>query len=134
MKKALYIFAVVACLCGCRRYDIDEVLLQREDISLTVKGELIMSFDGDRCQIGYNDRKNEFRVYKDDLSDLFILTCSERPSVEGQTVKADITWTTVDSTRKRSGLSFTVKKTDADGVIWLWCETESMGVVVKELS
>lgn len=134
MKKALYILIGVLCLCGCRQYDIDEILIQREDISLTIKGELILSFDAGRCQSGYNDRNNEFRVYKDDLSDMFVLTCSENPSSEGQTVKADLIWTTTDSTRKRSGLSFTVQKTDAEGHIWLWCSSEHIGIVVKRLS
>lgn len=134
MKKALYLLTSVLCLCGCRQYDIDEILLQREDISLTIKGELILSFDADICQIGHNDRKNEFRVYKDNLSDMFILTCSENPTSEGQTVKADLTWTSTDSIRKRSGLSFTVRKTSPEGLVWLWCDSERIGIIVKALS
>ena len=124
---------LVLCLAGCRRYDIDDILLQRQDISLTVRGTEVMAYDPETFQIGYNDRKNEFRVFADDMGNWFVLTCRERPSTEGQTLKADLKWTATNTTKSRAGLNFRVEKTDAQGQIWLWCEDEAIGVIVKEL-
>ena len=49
---------------GCI-YDIDEILLQREDISMTVKGAEQFVYDPVTCQLGYNEAENEFRVLDD---------------------------------------------------------------------
>jgi len=133
MKKTLLVFSAILCLAGCKRYDIDEILLQREDISLTVKGEDILSYDPATFQIGYNEGTNEFRIFEDNLGNWFTFKCQERPSSKEQVVKADLRWTTPNTTRSRKGLSFRVVKTDAKGHIWLWCEDEAIGVVVREL-
>lgn len=133
MKKILLIISAILCLAGCNRYDIDEILLQREDISLTVKGADMIVYDPATFQAGYNGQKNEFRIFDDNLGNWFTFRCSERPSTEGQRVKADLKWTTPNTTRSRKGLSFRVEKTDSRGYIWLWCEEEAIGVVVREL-
>ena len=133
MRKTIFLALLVLGLTGCRIYDIDEILLQRQDISLTVKGTEVLAYDPETFQIGYNERKNEFRVFDDNMGNWFVLTCKERPSAEGQTLKADIRWTATNTTRSRTGLYFKVEKTDSSGQIWLWCEDEAIGVVVREL-
>ena len=121
------------CLAGCNRYDIDEILLQKVEVSLSIKGTDIIVYDPDRYQIGYNAEKNEFRVFDDDMAYWFTLTCESRPSTVGQELSADLKWTSPNSTKTRKGLEFKVKKTDTEGHIWLWCESEATGVIVKEL-
>ena len=133
MKKTFIFALLVMCLAGCVRYDIDEILLQRQDISLTIRGTEVIRYTPDRFQIGYNDRKNEFRVFDDNLGNWFVLTCRERPSTEGQTLKADLWWTATNTTKSRTGLDFRVEKTDSKGHIWLWCEDSAIGVSVREL-
>ena len=132
MRKTLLLAILLVCMTGCRRYDIDEILLQREDISLTVKGEDMLVYDPATFQIGYNPERNEFRIFDDNLGNWFTLRCNSRP-VEGQTVKGDLKWTTPNTTRTRNGLTFSVEKTDSKGHIWLWCDTEAIGIVVREL-
>ena len=45
MKKYTYILLVsLLALTGCKRFDIDEILLKRDELSLTVKGELQFSY------------------------------------------------------------------------------------------
>lgn len=133
MKKAILIILAAVLLPGCRIYDIEEVLLQREDISLTIRGEEVLVYDEDTFQLGYSSEKNEFRVFDDNLANWFVLRCSARPSTEGQEVKADLSWTSPNTTKTRKGLTFTVEKTGPEGFLWLWCETEAAGVVVREL-
>lgn len=133
MRQILIIMTLILCLTGCREYDIEEILLQREDISLTIKGEDIISYRPETFQISHNARKNEFRVFEDDMGNWFALTCRERPSSTGQVLKADLRWTSTSTTKSRKDLSFSVEKTDSQGNIWLWCEDHAIGVVVREL-
>lgn len=133
MKRTFILVILTMVMAGCRGYDIEEILLSREDISLTQKGKLLFSHDAATCQLGYSSDRNEFRVYDDELGNFFIVRCNARPDTEGQTLKADLTWTTETNTKTSKGLEFKVQKTGADGRIWMWCESESIGVVVKEL-
>lgn len=133
MNRIITLLAFTVCLAGCNPYDVDEILLPKEEISLSIKGVDIIVYDPDRYQTGYNAEKNEFRVFDDDMSMWFVLTCDSRPSTVGQEVKADLRWTSPNSTKTRNGLTFKVEKTDAGGHIWMWCESEATGIIVKEL-
>ena len=131
MKKSLILLVILLCFCGCKRFDPEEILLPREDISLTVKGEVMLTYDPMTFQLGYNEDRNEFRVFDDNVGNWFTLTCSSRPTGTGDTLSADLSWTTENSTKSRRGLQFSVERTDSDGKIWLWCKEEAIGIVVK---
>lgn len=133
MKRIILIALALAALTGCREYDIDGILLQREDISLTVRGAVKMAYEEGLFQLGYNAEKNEFRVFDDNVADWFVLSCGSRPDTEGQTLKADISWTESSTTKSYKNIRFKVKRTDSDGRIWLWSEDEAIGVIVKTL-
>lgn len=132
MGKIILLILAALTASGCI-YDIEEILLDREDISLTIKGVEQFAYDPVTCQLGYNEDTNEFRVTDDDLGHWFIVKCSSRPASVGQEVTADVTWTTTDNIKKRRGLEFTVRKTSPDGRIWMWCKSDKMGVTVKEI-
>lgn len=132
MKRIFFLLTVLITVSGCI-YDIDEILLQREDISMTVKGAEVFSYDASTCQLGYNEDENEFRVLDDNLGNWFIVRCSGRPVSAGQEISADVTWTTSDNIRTRKGLRFTVRKTSQDGRIWMWCKSDKIGITVKEI-
>lgn len=132
-RHILTLLVPVLALTGCNRYDIDEILLQREDISLTIRGELIFSHDPSTGQLGYNSESSTFRVYDDDLGHWFILSCRTSPDTEGQDIKADIEYTTQTDTKTIRNLEFKVKKTDRSGNIWLWNDERKIGAVVKRL-
>lgn len=131
MRRIICIMLIIACACSCNRFDIDEVLLPREDLSMTLNGKVQFSFDDNTCQIGYNDARNEFRLHDDSVGNWVKLTCRARPSSVGQTVKADLSWTSSTSNKSRKGLTFTVEKIEQDGRIWLWCQSDNIGLVVK---
>ena len=133
MKRLIFMIAGLLVLTGCNRYDIDEILLQREEISLSMKGQDVLKYSPDTYQLGYNAQTNEFRVFDDNMANWFVLTCDSRPSTEGQELTADLKWTSFNSTKTRNRLRFRVEKTDAEGHIWLWCESDAIGVIVKEL-
>ena len=131
MKKAFTLLSILLCICGCNRFNPEDILLPREDISLTVKGEVMLTYDPMTFQLGYNEDRNEFRVFDDNVGNWFTLTCSSRPTGTGDTLSADLSWTTENSTKSRRGLQFSVERTDSDGKIWLWCNEEAIGIVVK---
>lgn len=133
IMKRLIMIAVLAAAVSCSPYDIDEVLLQRDDISMTLKGDEQFSYDPLTCQMSHNSTTGEYRIFDDRLSNWLIVKCYERPSNEGQELTADVTWTASSSTRTMKGLTFRVEKTDKSGTIWMWCRQKSIGIVIKNL-
>lgn len=133
MKRIIIIFTAVLAAVGCNPYDIDEILLQRDDISLTVKGELVFSYDPADCQLGQNEESGSFRVFDDKLGNWFILNCRTTPDTEGQSLKADLEYTSQTDTKKLNGLTFMVKKTDRNGYVWLWNDERKIGVIVRKI-
>lgn len=135
MKGIHYILILmtVALLSGCNIYDIDEILLEREDISLTWKGEEQLVFDPMTWQVGYNSKTYEYRVHDDYMADYFVLECETRPGTEGEDITASVEWTEKDDVRRYEDILFTVKKIAPDGRVWLWSRMQKIGVVVKQL-
>ncbi len=133
MKRIIIFMILIASISGCTQYDVTELLLSRNDISLTCRGVEEFVYIPQRCQIGYNDKSNTFYVYEDRLSDWFSVVCDADPSSAGQELTADVSWTTKTSTRSFKGLQFKVEKVDVDGHIWLWNSTHVIGIVIKKL-
>lgn len=135
MRRIYYIWILisVALLSGCNPYDIDEILLERDEISLTWKGEEQLVFDPMTWQLGYNSKTYEYRVHDDDMADYFVLECESRPNVEGEDITASIEWTVRTDVKRYEQIQFTVKKITPDGRIWLWSRVQKIGVVLKEL-
>lgn len=118
---------------SCRKYDVDAILLERDDISLTIKGSLCLAYDPLTCQLGYNDSRNEFRVYDDLIGNMFIVACNKNPDTEGMSLKADVVYTMPSSTKTLNGLEFMVRKIAPDGRVWMWNDSKKVGVVVKSI-
>ena len=121
-------------LSSCDRFQPEELLLPKSDISLTIKGEDQIRYDQKTWQMGHNAEKNEFRAVNDKLTDWMILRCNATPSTVGQSVTAYLEYTTSNDTKKLNALTFTVEKTSPEGLIWLWNDDKKIGVVVKDLS
>lgn len=132
MKRWMMILIATLIATGCQ-YDIDEILLERGDISFTMKGEVLFAYNPLTCQISHSASDNIYRMYDDMLSDWVEVKCSQRPDTEGQSLSAEITWTGTSSIRIERGLRFTVQKTSADGKVWLWNKSKKIGIVIKNL-
>lgn len=133
MKKALIAIMAVALISSCCMYDIDEVLLKRDDVSITQKGNVLMSYDPLTCQMSHNHADNTFMVYDDTIANWFIVSCNTDPTTVGQELTADVTWTTRTDTKIEKDLKLTVEKTDQNGNIWLWNKSRCIGIVIKRL-
>lgn len=132
MKKMIFLVLALTAV-SCNRFDVDEILLIRNDVSLTWKGEEQFSHDPALCQMGFNASRNEFRAQTDNLSSWFVIRCSEMPAAEGDEIEADVSWTGAKDTRSMKGLEFKVKKVTSDGMIWMWCKSAKIGVTMKKL-
>ncbi len=132
IRRFLYIGVIALAVSACH-HNVEEVLLSRNDISLTLKGELQMSYNENTCQLGYNTARNEYRVYDESMENWFTLTCSAKPTSEGQKLKADLDYKTGNSTKSYKELDFSVERTSSEGLVWLWNKDKQIGVVIKNL-
>ena len=133
MKRLTTILLFIFALVGCTPEESENKLLEYGEISLIWKDQAQVIFNEDTGQIGYNDQRHEYRVYDDKLADWFVVRCSEEPTEEGQTLSADVSWTGANSPKTFKGLSFSVKKTSPEGLIWLWNESEKIGIILKNI-
>lgn len=138
MKRAVIVFILASAAvllegCWLNSYDVQEVLLVRDDVSLTFKGKEQLVYDPLTWQLGYNAQKCEYRASDDEMANYFVLRCETRPTFEGQEVRADVSWTMQTSVKYYERLKFEVRKTASDGTVWLWNRSQSIGVVVREL-
>ncbi len=118
---------------ACNPFDEEVILLPKEDVSFTIRGVDQFFYNQKTCQMAHNRTTNEFRVFDDKISNYFIVRCEEMPTSKGQQVKADVTWTSSRNIKRLKDLTFTVKKTDDSGKIWMWCEQKNIGIVIKNL-
>lgn len=132
-RTIILAISFLAAVTSCAKYDIDEVLLQRSEISMTWKSELQISYNPLTYQISHNEGRNEYRVHDDKIGNWFVVKCSEKPSYVGQKLSADVVWTTNSNIKHGDGLEFTVEKTDNTGLVWMWNKSSKIGLVIKNL-
>lgn len=133
MKRLLILLTALSAICGCARYDIDEILLEKTEISLSWKGNSIYTHDINKGQTGFNAEKNEYRASLDDISSWFLIKWNARPTSEGQRITADVEWASKTSFHKEKDVEFEVRQINSEGTIWLWSSTEKIGVVIKDI-
>lgn len=125
-------FAWLSVLSGCDNFNMEQ-FTGNDDIGLMVKGEYAIRYDAGDSQIGMNELRNEFWVTDRNMADYFILKCSSFPG-ESETVKADLTYTTVDNLIRKKNLTFEVTQYDqSSDKIHLWCQSERIGLIIKVL-
>lgn len=134
MKKALLIMLVAAAAVfqGCHP-DYDPEFLKSNDLHLKVAGQMVLTFNPNGYQLGFNRQKREFVVASDDMSRRYTVTLSAIPTSEGQNVDATVSWTTVKGLSKtEKNITLTALKLEGDR-IWLWSRDKSIEVSVRML-
>lgn len=133
MMKRIIILAILAITSGCTMVDTFEVMLSLSEVSLTWKGEVQMLYSPKNCQLAFNDKDIEYRVFDDNLTNWFTVKCSERPTAEGETITADVAWTGEKSIKKVYKKEFEVVKVDEKGNIWLQNDSDKIGIIIKNI-
>lgn len=132
MKKMLIMLFAAFIFASCGEYDIEEVLLGSSEVSLSLKGKVQYAFNPDKGQASYSPDGTLYRFTDDDLSGWFEFRSQTRPSSEGETVTADLKWASKTSFGNETGLAFSIKKIDENGMIWMWNDTKNIGLIVKD--
>lgn len=131
--KILMLGILLTVMASCDRYNVQEVLLSREDISLTWKKEPQVVYEPLTWQLGYNAGRNEFRVNDDSMANYFVFRSNARPDTEGQEVTAYVEWTVRTNIKRYQNLKFEVRKVSPDGRVWLWNKSQKVGVTLYYL-
>ena len=132
MKRCLIFMLAVLSFTACVRYDINEVLLARTDVSLTSKGKPLYSFDSRSGQMTINADRTLFRYISDDLSSWMEVKCQSRPGGIEDKFIADVKWKSSLSEGEEKGLEFEIKQTDGTGMIWLWNNANNIGLIIRD--
>ena len=132
MKKLTIFVLAALTLNACLRYDINEVLLERNDVSLTLKGKPQYTFDSDYGQMAINADRTLYRYMADDLTSWMEVKCQSRPGGVGENLIADIRWKSTVSSGEEKGLEFEIRQADGSGMIWLWNKSNNIGLVIRD--
>lgn len=119
-------------LTACLRYDIDEVLLERTDVSLTLKGKLQYAYSADYGQMAINADRTLFRYMTDDLATWMEVKCQTKPGGVGEKILADVRWKSTLSKGEEKDLEFEIRQTDGSGTTWLWNNANNIGLIIRD--
>ena len=127
----IFVLAVLT-LAACAEYDINEVLLVRDDVSLTLRGKPQYVFAADDGQMATNADRTIYRYMTDDLMNRIEVKCHSKPGGVGEKIIADIKWKSRISSGEENNLEFEIKQTDGSGMIWLWNKSNNIGLVIRD--
>lgn len=133
-RISIYVAALAALLLAgsCTQYDVAEVLLSRDDVSLTVAGNPVFVYNPDKCQLAYNLEKNEYRALDDDGTKYFVIRADQNLSSLGQELTAELRYTVSGKEKVEKDLVFKIEKiSNAEGLVWLWCSSKNIGAVIR---
>lgn len=117
---------------GCSPDKFMRAFSQTEDLRIQVGRDIPFKYDPLSCQMSYNRANREFRAFTDNMSDFYIVKMDSSPSSEGETLKADLVWTTETDILTRKNLTLKVIRTEGEK-FWLWSDSSRIGVSVSVL-
>ena len=123
---------IAALLCSCSKKNkntLDEGVSTTKNVLLKLNGQYVILLEDNRMQ--YCTGAKLFRGGSDDMSSYFELNFDKYPSVEGETVGADLSWKESGGTQSRTGLELSVAKIE-DEVIWLSGDSGKINAVIRK--
>ena len=131
-RLILLILSALVLLCGCSDKRMRIAFSESEEIRLMVGGTVPFTFDPNTCQLAFSRDRKEFRAHTDNMSDFYAVRFTEIPSTLGQTVTADLTWTTERDVLTRKNLTLEVVRIEGDQ-FWLWSNSGRIGLSIRVL-
>ncbi len=126
----LLLCAVLLAACSDQR--TRNAFTENEGVRLMVGRDIPFVYDPATCQLAFSRDLREFRVHTDNMSHFVVATFIELPSFQGQTVTADLTWTTERDVLTRKKLTLEVLRIEGDQ-FWLWSNTGRIGLCMRVL-
>lgn len=132
-------FIILLCalplLCSCnpsRHFDKD--YLDESDVAVIVDNIKSFQYSSQTCQMAFNRERKEFRAFKDDMSDYFVVDFSSLPKSKGQKIPGcSVSWTTSDDLKTLNNVSFKVEDINSEGMVWLWDADDKLVVILQLL-
>ena len=125
------LFAVLL-LSACADQRMRTAFSENEGVRLMVGRDIPFTYDPATCQLAFSRDLREFRAHTDNMSDFFVATFVQLPSALGQTVLADLVWTTERDVLTRKNLTLEVIRIEGDE-FWLWSDTGKIGLCMRIL-
>lgn len=118
--------------CSCGRQRRVNAFMEHDELRLQVAGKVQFRYDELNCQLSFSRDRNEFRVQTDNTSDFYTVRLNFIPTQVGETVTADLSWTTDTDILHRKNLTLEVVRIEGDK-IWLWSDSGRIGVSLRVL-
>ena len=134
MMRRPYILLLLSALllAGCAGNRMRDAFEDGDELRLMVGGQVVFTYEPNTCQLAFSRAQKEFRAHTDNMSDFFVVDFSDIPANEGQSLTADLVWTTEREVLTRKNLTLTVVRSEGDQ-FWLWSNTGRIGLVVRIL-
>ena len=128
----LLVAAILPVLAGCSDKRMRSAFSENDEIRLMVGGSIPFTYEPNTCQLSFSRDRKEFRAHTDNMSDFYAVSFRELPSSLGQTVTADLTWTTERDVLTRKNLTLEVVRIEGDQ-LWLWSNSGRIGLCIRIL-
>ena len=132
MKRYMFFIIAALSLSACVQYNLDEVLLEQSEVSLSIKGKNQYVFHSASGQMAFNSENTLYRYMDDNMSSWLELKCQSKPGGVGDKVVADLKWKSKESSGDEKDIEFDIKQTDDKGTIWMWNDTNNIGLIIRE--
>lgn len=124
--------AILSVLTGCSDKRMRSAFSENYEIRLMVGGSIPFTYEPNTCQLSFSRDRKEFRAHTDNMSDFYAVSLSQIPSMPGETVTADLTWTTERDVLTRKNLTLEVIRIEGDQ-FWLWSNSGRIGLCIRVL-
>lgn len=122
----------VLLLSACSDQRMQDAFTENEGVRLMVGRDIPFTYDPVTCQLAFSRDLKEFRAHTDNMSDFYAVRFTELPTIQGQTVTADLTWTTERDVLTRKNLTLEVVRIEGDQ-FWLWSNSGRIGLCIRIL-
>ena len=124
--------ALLLCACNPSAH-FDRDYLEEGDVALVVDDVQAFQYVSQTCQMAFNKSRKEFRAFKDDMSDYFVVKLGQIPKSKGQKISGcSVSWTVSDDVKTLNDITLRVENIDSDGTVWLW-DADNRAVVILQL-
>lgn len=128
----LFVTVLLPVLTGCTDKRMRSAFSENDEIRLMVGGSIPFTYEPNTCQLSFSRDRKEFRAHTDNMSDFYAVRFTELPTIQGQTVTADLTWTTERDVLTRKNLTLEVVRIEGDQ-FWLWSNSGRIGLCIRIL-
>ena len=132
LSHILLLLAAALLLQGCSWQRMRNAFEEGDELRLMVGGQVVFAYDPLTCQLAFSRELKEFRAHTDNMSDFYIVDFRDIPTEVGQSVTADLVWTTEREVLTRKNLTLAVVRSEGDQ-FWLWSNSGRIGLVVRIL-